>query len=266
MTLSAAHFKFHRTAAPGDPSGAEMRLLAATAIAASESHFPFFLQKSAQFVSNRGSKRVGERVRQSRVRFKARLVRAGGQHPWPQDAVLETLPGAIQVLFDYLWLFDSDVQFATFPIVATVRHMRAGNVMLAQPVIAGSGRTSDHKHLRAPLNGVPACHFRCTNIVEVMTPIFSREAWIAVFKELLFRLPERVLKITVAGIDLAWCPLLRHSFPHKNACAVLGNSTIVHDDRRSIERSGSVLRSKYLHCRLGTVLGAVVSSSVVRSA
>lgn len=159
--------------------------------------------------------------------------------------------------YDYLWLFDSDLQVQNFDALRLADEMRTRNVLLAQPLISGVGRTSDHKHLRISTK-TKRCFVECANIIEVMTPVITQHAWVSIYDNLLHRIPTGVLRKTIAGIDVAWCPYLQSAFPSTTACGAFTNFSITHDDRRSMDHNSKAIRSKKIHRSLSGLGGTLV--------
>lgn len=141
----------------------------------------------------------------------------------------------------FVWLVDADMATDKFELSRAIEEMDAANASLAQPRIAPfmrvHSRTTDWPLLRLRLGRKwPSnCLAAAMKFVEVQTPIFRRDAWSTVHRELLAMAPSGILAQTIWGISELWCPLLESHSSHRPACAVL-NSSIPHLDTHLIER------------------------------
>ena len=143
-------------------------------------------------------------------------------------------------IYSHVWLFDDDVHVGpqVFDLMSFLAIMRAHNAMVAQPRITSTSnsRTSDHKHL---LRLKDTCKARCTNLVEVMTPMFTRKAWDIVHEGLLSQFPT--LERSVWGVDELWCSYLRKVLGVGATCVTI-NMSIAHENARSIDTAKLAFR------------------------
>ena len=84
--------------------------------------------------------------------------------------------------YDFIWMFDNDLDVQHFALWGVVEAMVAYDAMLAQPRVRrhSKRRSTDHPHLRVHTR-CAACRAQCTDFVEVMTPVFTRRAWFHTF-------------------------------------------------------------------------------------
>ena len=79
-------------------------------------------------------------------------------------------------------------------------------VSLAQPRVnaEGEARTSDWFAMRASTPLPPGCGALSSQVVEMLTPLFRRDAWPAVHHIVLSRQPDALLARTARGIENVW--------------------------------------------------------------
>lgn len=158
-------------------------------------------------------------------------------------------PAVVQS-YDFVWLFDSDLDIANFALWNVLGAMMRNDALAAQPRIRRHSRLStDHPHLRAHPR-CQRCDAQCTDFIEVMTPVFTRVAWAHVFTGLLGSVSHARLRVGIAGVDTQWCAYLKNTVQSSaqtaktNACLVT-NVTIVHYDRRTLRREGMQRSNKF---------------------
>lgn len=138
--------------------------------------------------------------------------------------------------YDFVWLFDSDMGLAHFALWRVLGAMIKHNASAAQPRIRPhTRRSTDHRHLRVQRE-CAQCEAQCTDFIEVMTPVFTSDAWTRVYTGLLRLIPRADLRVSIGGIDTRWCAHLSDG-NHKSAC-VVSNTTIVHYDHGTLKRQG----------------------------
>ena len=153
--------------------------------------------------------------------------------------------------FDFIWLMDADMQADSpkFSLSRAIEEMQAANASLAQPRVSAAtsgGRSSDFPLLRAGnwsnSLALRLCRAASTSHVDVQTPLFRRDAWLIVHRELFSVAPNELLNRTDYGIARTWCGLLQNYY--KIACAVL-RSVIRHRDSHLIELAHNVSINRY---------------------
>ena len=143
----------------------------------------------------------------------------------------------VSASYDFVWLFDSDLGVADFALWNVIDAMIKHDASAAQPRIRRLARKStDHLHLRVRRECM-RCEAQCTDFIEVMTPVFTRDAWTHVYTGLLRSLPRTELRLSVGGIDTRWCAYLSDKIHGKSACLV-SNATITHYDYRTLRHRG----------------------------
>ena len=175
------------------------------------------------------------------------------------------LTPALLAGFSHLFLFDSDmvVRPSEFDLVGLLRIQEVMNASIIAPSPYGDNPGTYHLGMaRCPESLACSCspdpRARCAACrepsVEVKVPLFTRDAWLAVYEHLLSRLPLPTL-IADKMIDLVWCFLLEHrlhggcapaSDPGKpdpacvaklgRACAVSFATPIRHLNHHTIDR------------------------------
>ena len=145
--------------------------------------------------------------------------------------------------YDFVWLVDADMQLdaESFSLPRLLAEMRASRAALAQPRIASGGpgmRSTDYARAQATSKWPSNCSATECDVVEVQAPLFRRDAWSIVHRELLSVMPASLLLATVWGIDYIWCALLDRRVVRERAgdptCAVLHES-LAHLDTHLIE-------------------------------
>lgn len=159
--------------------------------------------------------------------------------------------------YDIIWHFDNDLLPAQLSLGFVFRAFIESGASLVQPCIVphplANGRATDISHLRC--NGAlhrckrfpskSTCYIRSSDFVEVMTPIFTRRAWVRMH-ELLVTLPSELLQLAYRnrdqGPDRTFCPLfakhLGGSYASKrHACGVMC-MPLQHANFKQIEYEG----------------------------
>ena len=135
----------------------------------------------------------------------------------------------------YVWLFDADLALEAFELERALAIMTKTNAALGQPCITASKRSTDYAFLRCakPMSEM-MCEAMHIKQVEVMTPIFTRAAWLHVHRHLLTMLPENYISMVDHGIDMTWCRMLELGAGKRTAPCILMNVSIEHLDSRSM--------------------------------
>ena len=87
--------------------------------------------------------------------------------------------------YDFIFFWDDDLEAREFDPLRFVRIMRANRLNMAQPALTSpfglSHAVTKHRPCPPPLRGSDGASFpivgRLTNFVEVMAPVFTRDAW-----------------------------------------------------------------------------------------
>jgi len=183
-------------------------------------------------------------------------------HGLPACATLVHVPGmkgnfwnrlltpANTSLYEYIWLFDSDMVIDEFPLGIALDGMRQADTSAAQPLVfnARGGRATDYAHLRASNGLEGGCRVQETTLMEVMTPIFKQDAWAYLHTHLLQQIEAEFWVHTIWKTDCLWCKMLKAGFPGRSAgCAVL-STAIDTLDTHAIENHGQgVERGRMLY-------------------
>lgn len=152
---------------------------------------------------------------------------------------LRHLPPAATVGFEFVWLFDSDLDVGSFDLGRAVAIMRWSSALVGQPCISAppGNRSTYYAFLRCSLSTSQAvsCLAQHVRLVEQMSPIFSTAAWARVHSKLLSVLPESYLAKADYGLDLTWCRMLELSdaVDSRTPCVLLVNVSISHFSTRS---------------------------------
>ena len=145
--------------------------------------------------------------------------------------------------FDHMWILDSDIM----PGHLNLSLIASRNVNVSQPsvVVNNVSRGSDHRHL----NHRKTCAVARTSLVEVMTPMFKRAAWVHFHNTILNHLSDAHL-CSVWGLDFAWSVL-------NSDTSVFYDQTIVHLNTHQMKRHNATQcptvrsphASSYIHDR-----------------
>ena len=97
-------------------------------------------------------------------------------------------------------------------------------------------RATDRKELLAESPN-PECMVRSMQLSEFQSVFFRRDAWVAVHRRLLLRLPHDRLYRSDWMLSHAWCGLMRDVFPERPSC-VRTQHPLTHLNFNSIGRWG----------------------------
>lgn len=146
--------------------------------------------------------------------------------------------------FDIVWCFDNDLAVDKFALHVAARAVLASRVSMAQPCIQGarrgrntsmSTRTTDIPYLRChhkcqsavPRRGEDRfgrgikCLLREMKFIEVMTPMFTANAWALNHRDILSHIPLPLMLESDRGLSEIWCGFFSAHLPEQPSCGLL---------------------------------------------
>ena len=139
--------------------------------------------------------------------------------------------------FTVVWLFDSDIAVhpSVLPLGTMTAALFATGASVVQPSIRALVHGTYHSFLR-----VRAAHMSClahtARFVELQTPVFRKDAWVAFRTKVMSLIPDEALAQSDYGIDISWCAFLATEFPRRPPCLVLPATSALHTNTHRIER------------------------------
>lgn len=139
--------------------------------------------------------------------------------------------------FTVVWMFDSDIAVhpSVLPLGTMTASLFATGASVVQPSIRALVHGTYHSFLR-----VRAAHMSClahtARFVELQTPVFRTDAWVAFQSKVMSLIPDEDLAQSDYGIDISWCAFLASEFPSRPPCLVLPATSALHSNTHRIER------------------------------
>lgn len=146
-----------------------------------------------------------------------------------------------QLQFEYVWLFDEDMNVASFDVQAFFSIAALYKPIISQPRISPhkpGGRSTDYHKLRYTSKQTPVFVPLC--FVETQSPVVAAFAWKRTLHPALVRLPVFSLKRSTGGMSHYWCGLMSRAYANAtgSVCGII-NVPLIHMDTRTIMRSDS---------------------------
>lgn len=156
----------------------------------------------------------------------------------------------------HVWLLDDDMEFHNFDLAGFLQIATANGASIMQPRVQPKipgHRSTDHEELRySERAGYGRVSFTC--FIETQTPFFKITAWALAVHPMLAKLPTTSLAKSTGGISHFWCGIVQADErvsllsvtptlqSNLHTCAAI-NLPIVHDDARTIDVRGGMVRS-----------------------